>query len=729
MTRAFGVAYNKNMPNSNPTPPINGATVLPPVKVFNPAPVTPPAPAAAPVAPTANTGAPVTSLSQIIAYSKANPTSQYAKQAYTLIKSGAFDQQAQKEGVDLSWAGRPKLTDTTAQTDSEGQDQGQEEAPKPTLGDLDMQQLQGAAQKIIDSVQNAGTKEQHDANGTIFGEAKGVGDVLEGLLGAGSGIVQGVTAPVSAVLQKALTYDPAAAKPGQADIDPAGARTDAAGQQFAAAHPELVQNLRDAVNVGGALYGGAEGLIPGGDMTLGDLAATGKGVLTDAADRIKAAAPAIKEVAFPSADTKIPTEEATPGAGAAKSVVKSATASAMGVQPSTIDQIFKNPDLFTPEKMSEASRQNLAEEAAAGINKKVADLEKMKAETGVSPRALADQVDTGIKLREHKLEQAAKSYGGITGDRTPGSTEGPNIKVAKNWLDKQVEKVTGRTVKNGRIDPSPSSAAALRQPKDINTLQKFLDTHRPAFQTGKLSGNEFLNIRDDLDTNLANFDNGGTPSSDLQKTGKNLYSNLNDSYRGRFPGLEKADAEYAEQKNDLDRLKVGLIDNQGNLSENAMTRIRNAVNGDKNDIGSKLEEIVPGIKARVQKLNDIEAEQTRYRSGIVDQTGHLLDGAANRIANAGGVGKDLLSSRLEEVAPGIGDKAKYIKAVEDIQSAKGIKTGTYLKAGLTLLNGPFGIASLILTHPDVAVPLLRKFGASTEDATKIATDLGVGPKK
>lgn len=48
-------------------------------------------------------------IQEIIEYSKANPESDYAKAAYEHITSGEFDEQAAKEGVDLSWAGRPKL--------------------------------------------------------------------------------------------------------------------------------------------------------------------------------------------------------------------------------------------------------------------------------------------------------------------------------------------------------------------------------------------------------------------------------------------------------------------------------------------------------------------------------------------------------------------------------------------------------------------------------------------
>jgi hypothetical protein len=51
-------------------------------------------------------------LQQIIDYSKANPTSDYAKNAASLIQNGSFDTQALKEGIDLSVYGRPKVIQT-----------------------------------------------------------------------------------------------------------------------------------------------------------------------------------------------------------------------------------------------------------------------------------------------------------------------------------------------------------------------------------------------------------------------------------------------------------------------------------------------------------------------------------------------------------------------------------------------------------------------------------------
>lgn len=630
-------------------------------------------------------------------------------------------------------------SDTSSQQDTISPAETSTTPPKSTLGDLDAEQLKQSAEKVIDSIKEAGTNLSNDADGTFLGEAKGVKDVLEGVLGSGAGIVQGVGAAPTAIFQWLLQHDPVAATPETPDpADPTG-KIAAASKAFSTAHPELSKNLRDAVILGGAVVGGPEGIFPAvGDMTLGDFASTGKGMLDEAVARVKAGAGAVKEAVAPTtpvvetpAQPVIPAPKTPTKAG---NVARSAVSALTGMQPSTISEVMKNPDLYTHENITNATRQSLVEEVQKGIADKVRSLETIKDVKEVSPRALAEQIGDALKNRETELEQNARNYGEITGERTPGSTEGPTIKVAKNWLDTQIQKTTGRAVKNGRIDTSASSAAALREPRDISKAQTFLDTHRPAFQKGTLSGNEFLNIRDDL-TKLSNFDNGGAPSAPLEKIGKSLRANLNDSYRHRFSGLEQADATYEKNVTDLNRLKVGLIDDQGNLSENAINRIVNSTKKGQNFVADKLDELVPGIRAKVLQLKDLENEQARARNGIVDERGHLLDGAANRIANAGGVGKDLLSSRLEEIAPGINNKVRFMKAVEDIRSAGGLKTASYTRniiggAGIaTAFSNPSLIALWALSHPDVAVPMLRKLGASAPQAEKIVTDLGVIQKK
>lgn len=51
-------------------------------------------------------------LQEAIDYAKRNPRSDFARQLQMRIQSGAADAEAQNQGVDLSWAGRPSFTET-----------------------------------------------------------------------------------------------------------------------------------------------------------------------------------------------------------------------------------------------------------------------------------------------------------------------------------------------------------------------------------------------------------------------------------------------------------------------------------------------------------------------------------------------------------------------------------------------------------------------------------------
>ena len=69
---------------------------------------------------------------------------------------------------------------------------------------------------------------------------------------------------------------------------------------------------------------------------------------------------------------------------------------------------------------------------------------------------------------------------------------------------------------------------------------------------------------------------------------------------------------------------------------------------------------------------------------------------------------------MEKISPGITQRIQTLKTVESIESAYNIKAGTYMKdivgtAGLLTGNVP-AIISAILTHPSVAIPLLRGLG-------------------
>jgi hypothetical protein len=107
----------------------------------------------------------------------------------------------------------------------------------------------------------------------------------------------------------------------------------------------------------------------------------------------------------------------------------------------------------------------------------------------------------------------------------------------------------------------------------------------------------------------------------------------------------------------------------------------------------------------------------------------LKDSAINKIANATGAGKDQLLDRLEKLVPGIGRQIKMLKVIEDIEIAGGQKVGAYARAafggaGMITLN-PTLIIGSIMSTPQIAVPLLKGIGFSTEKIARAIDALGL----
>ncbi len=188
---------------------------------------------------------------------------------------------------------------------------------------------------------------------------------------------------------------------------------------------------------------------------------------------------------------------------------------------------------------------------------------------------------------------------------------------------------------------------------DVSALQHFVDTY--GTETS-LSNNAFLNTRKAL-SNMAKYDVGKT--TEIKTVARSLRSAYDSLGKDQIPGLKELDALYAPETQFLKQVK------------------RDYINPD----------------------------------------GTFKDGAVNKIANATGVGKDNLLGRLEKVSPGISKRIKILKAVEDIEKARGIKVGTYGKiavgaAGYALHGLPGLIVAEIIANPSIAVPLLRGLGYS-----------------
>lgn len=288
-----------------------------------------------------------------------------------------------------------------------------------------------------------------------------------------------------------------------------------------------------------------------------------------------------------------------------------------------------------------------------------------EAQSTVTRPALAESIGKAIADRQTSLDDTGHGYAGIRTLTEP-------IQVAPNYLEVLIKDTTGLTVSKGKLSATGSSS--IRQPSDVNALQtKLYNTWQPEFTKGYLTPEELLNFRSDLSKMVYN-DSGIGKSTDLSNLSSVMRGKINTDLRPQVPGLEAIDKTFAPQITELKQLSQGLVDKEG-------------------------------------KLTDI---------------------AINRIANATGKGKDPQLARLEELSPGITVKIKILKAVEDIQNSRENKPGTYLRAGalgagIFTLN-PYIIVSAIMSLPEIAIPLMRGLGYSTELTSKILKTLNINEK-
>lgn len=310
-------------------------------------------------------------------------------------------------------------------------------------------------------------------------------------------------------------------------------------------------------------------------------------------------------------------------------LAKFGVAQATGLKPQTLNTITENPRSFSRENMGTIDR-----------------------------KAVADEIQAALAKREEEMSETGSAYGPIRSAKiddptTPGKQVSASVQVDPAWLERSIRENTGLGVRGGRI--TPKTTASIREARDIASLQKVYDLWRPAFAKGRLSNEEFLNFRQDM-ARVAKMDRDVGKSGPLENLSGIMRGRFNTAYRGRIDGLEALDESFAKQAGDIKRLTKGILDKDGNLTT----------------------------------------------AGI------------NRISNAVGKGKDLELAKLEEIVPGITAKIRIVKAIEDIEDARGQKVGTYARAGLAAfgvgtMNIP-AIVGAIISSPDIAVPLLRQYG-------------------
>lgn len=229
------------------------------------------------------------------------------------------------------------------------------------------------------------------------------------------------------------------------------------------------------------------------------------------------------------------------------------------------------------------------------------------------------------------------------------------IPVSHNFLEDQLRTVAKVYVQDGKIIPTTVSKLTK---SDLPKLQDILDTYKPAFQKGTLTPEEFLTLRKKLDA--AAYGENGIKNSTVAEVASQIRGKLNASYRQAVPGLEELDTKFSTQIKDLKDLRKGLIDKDGNLTDSAYSMVANASNPSNASRLARLEQIVPGITQKIKVLKAIE--------DIQRSMGNKVGTYGSSIAKAGGAIGGLATGHLGVAATGfaamiISEPANAVKII------------------------------------------------------------------
>jgi hypothetical protein len=185
----------------------------------------------------------------------------------------------------------------------------------------------------------------------------------------------------------------------------------------------------------------------------------------------------------------------------------------------------------------------------------------------------------------------------------------------------------------------------------VNAIQDFINTYG---KTGSLTADEFLNVRQAADRIV-----------DWSSKSPDLAESFARSLRGKYDALGKAQIE--------------------------------------------------GLEALDNQFSPMRQELSAIKRDFLTPQGQLKDTAYTTLANLTNKGREQVLARLEKYVPGITEEINILRAIEDIEAAKGLRVGAYTKAGLVagsaaLVNPLAGIGAFILSHPAAIVPMLRKYG-------------------
>lgn len=260
----------------------------------------------------------------------------------------------------------------------------------------------------------------------------------------------------------------------------------------------------------------------------------------------------------------------------------------------------------------------------------------------------------------------------VTGEAyQPIRESGAQIAVPENWLSETLAR-HGLKIEPVTAEGKPTiykviadSKSITRDPRDIRALQNFVNNWN-----GKttLTADELLNMRSDAQ-GIARFGRDIGKSKPADVVGGSIYNEINRSMRPQVSGLKVLD----------------------------------------------------------ESMSPMIAQFRQLRKDFLNADGTFKDNAVNKIATA--LKKPELLARMEQMSPGITTRLKLLNVIEELQKATGLHNEGLLRkfvGGQAALTGnvPLVIAS-ILTHPTIALQIIRGFGLSKAATAEVIAQLKI----
>lgn len=333
-------------------------------------------------------------------------------------------------------------------------------------------------------------------------------------------------------------------------------------------HPNLAEATEGLLNIGMLgmdIFGGGqagkagkravkEGLEVAGDVT----ARTSKKALEGVTDLAEKVSPKVKELGQETAEFGL--------------------SKVSGLEQDTIKQILKDPL-----KVTEAQKAGLSDASLAHKVKETLE-ERLEAlsETGERYKTIR-QMDGKVELpgSPSKIDAFGRKK--------------ETLSAPKQFLKKEF----GISFDEKGVIVRSSKGKALSR-GDKSALMEFLEVYG---DKSSLDYDEFLNARQSLDK-LAAFGKEKTKASEEIATAlRKFYDN---SGKQQIPGLEKLDNEVAPEIKILKKLRKEYLTPDGELKDNALSKIANISNKRKDKALERLRELIPDIEEQANILKAIE---------------------------------------------------------------------------------------------------------------------------